>query len=433
MAQHLRAARADGVGLTAGRADASQGRQNAHDRARVARRAVGQSRYSSPVRAPRATDRHSTARRPARASSGKTASVPRPRGRPSGRHSAIDRETQVHAGWSTRAQTLPPNPAPNADAAHAPCSRAVRASVTVSGTWLRSRSSASCCDRATVSAESVEVAPRQLVGGGRHEPGAFLEELFETVDELSVRPQQRAQALGSVARRRRSRRRARSPRRPVPVRQRSSTRAAMPRRAIVVVARLPGLARGHAADADRKDQPRGEGNRPLVARGAERVLRHAPWVCCTGWPCDPRSRPRCRLRSRPRARGTSGRSRSSRRTRPGPRALVVADSRPTARFRRGDWRGRARGGPPPSGRSNCSSRRPTAGRSRTPHRRRGSSPGSSGKPPQHGQRVGRPARLRPRSVHVEHERDPAAEVGQRETPVRARRGDHMRTRARQRR
>ena len=51
-----------------------------------------------------------------------------------------------------------------------------------------------------------------------------------------------------------------------------------PRRAIVVVARLTGLARGHAADADGKDQPRRKGDRSFVARGAERVLRqrHGP-------------------------------------------------------------------------------------------------------------------------------------------------------------
>ena len=45
--------------------------------------------------------------------------------------------------------------------------------------------------------------------------------------------------------------------------------------AVVVVARLAGLARGHAADADREDQPGRERDRPLAARRAERVLRHA--------------------------------------------------------------------------------------------------------------------------------------------------------------
>ena len=49
----------------------------------------------------------------------------------------------------TRAQTLPPNPAPNADAAYAPSARACFASHTVSGTWLPRSFSAAACDSST--------------------------------------------------------------------------------------------------------------------------------------------------------------------------------------------------------------------------------------------------------------------------------------------
>src|SRR3972149_1333777 len=58
---------------------------------------------------------------------------------PSANASAASRVTIAH--------TAPPNPAPNADAAIAPRSRALRARKIVSGTWFPSTRSASDCER----------------------------------------------------------------------------------------------------------------------------------------------------------------------------------------------------------------------------------------------------------------------------------------------
>ena len=84
---------------------------------------------------------------------------------------------------ATSAQTLPPKPAPNADAAAAPSRRASRARPAVSGTWLPSH----CFDGLLRSideyAEARQVAAAQRIARAGHDGPALQHELIEALPQ----------------------------------------------------------------------------------------------------------------------------------------------------------------------------------------------------------------------------------------------------------
>ena len=218
----------------------------------------------APSRQDRAASRETPPARP-------PAETPR-RSRP-----ATDRRTPGPLPSQTSAQTLPPNPAPNADAATAPSSRADAASAIVSGTWLRSRRSASHCDR---SASAPKRARSPATRAHRRRPGparALLDELLEARLQHLRGESAHGCSFHDVAHLRDRRRSPRLPRtmrlpaRRLPARHRG-WRSDGERRPVVG---FPGRARLLRDDAAHRHDEHVPGRRrhlPLVANRAERVL-----------------------------------------------------------------------------------------------------------------------------------------------------------------
>ncbi len=299
---------------------------------------------------------------------------------------------------STSAQTLPPKPAPNAEAAQ----RAVLACQPRQRDGFRHLiAKPLLCQllRASDSApEAVEVAALSADRRLRHElacsprgTGRIDRAASRSLRKPGTEPSRR------VARRCEWRRPASSSCRPVSRRHRVQHSRRVARGAVVVVAGLTGLARGDAADADRKCQIRRA--RRSTARGASGRTRTDPGTQagCRGSPCDPRCRPRSRRQPSPtRPRNVLPFSMVAAYAARSSRAVADVFAPRLVCCRAGSLEP-GRGARRSSARSSCSCRRPTAGRSRTRDRRRASSRESCGTARRdHRQRVRRPADVRAR-------------------------------------